>query len=55
VIILPAIPVRQVHLPSHRPVSCRLGPMTGLGFHLGAAPVGPTAADLSRPRWPAAP
>jgi hypothetical protein len=54
-VILPAIPARQAHLPSRRPVSCRLGPMTGFGFQLGAAPVGPTTADLARPRWPAAP
>ena len=54
-VILPAIPARQAHLPGRRPVSCRLGPVTGLSFHLRAAPVGPTAADLTRPRWPAAP
>jgi hypothetical protein len=54
-VILPAIPVRQAHPQGRRPVSCRLGPMTGFGFHLGAAPVGPIAADLTRPRWPAAP
>jgi hypothetical protein len=54
-VILPAIPVRQAHLPSRRPVSCRLGRVTELSFHLGAAPVGPITADLTRPRWPAAP
>ena len=54
-VILPAIPAPQAQPPSRRPVSCRLGPMTGLSFNLGAAPVGLTAADLTRPRWPAAP
>jgi hypothetical protein len=51
-VILPAMPVRRIQRPS---VTFRLGAVTGLGFHLGAGPVGPTTADRIRPRWPAAP
>jgi hypothetical protein len=51
-VILPAMPVRRIQRPS---VTLRLGAVTGLGFHLGAGPVGPTTADRIRPRWPAAP
>jgi hypothetical protein len=29
--------------------------LAGLSFHIGAAPVGPTWADIACPRWPAAP
>jgi hypothetical protein len=55
-VILPAMPVRRTqHLGLRPAVAFRLGPMTGLGFHLGAAPAGPTVADLNRPRWPAGP
>jgi hypothetical protein len=55
-VILPAKPVRRSQHPGHRPaVTFRLGPITGLGFHLGATPAGPTVADFTRPRWPAGP
>ncbi len=55
-VILPTLAPKQAQLLNRRPaVSYRLGATTGLSLHLGAAPVGPTAADLTRPRWPAAP
>jgi hypothetical protein len=54
-VILPSLPPKQAQLLKHRPaISYRLGAMTGFSFRLGPAPVGPTAADLSRPRWPPA-